>query len=170
MGKLACFVIINHHLHLLLLLLFRSSLARALATALDSFVSKWRSEIFLKEAERSTSFFLRESLFTLPLAERDESEGTSLAVALAKWTRCCSMADLDWVMSQSRVALALSNPSKSCRLKNLRATSSDSLILRSRSPWAVCILLCQSVLILRCLPLPPAVKVIRFSLQAVHSP
>jgi hypothetical protein len=56
-----------------------------------------------------------------------------------------SMAGLDWARSQFTVLLALSNPRRSCNLKNSRATPTESRIWRSRTPYAVRILLCQSV-------------------------
>ena len=55
------------------------------------------------------------------------------------------MAGLDWARSQFTVLLALSNPRRSCSTKNSRVTPIESRIRRSRTPFAVRILLCQSV-------------------------
>uniref|UniRef100_A0A8R7QCC3 Uncharacterized protein n=1 Tax=Triticum urartu TaxID=4572 RepID=A0A8R7QCC3_TRIUA len=90
------------------------------------------------------------SLSRRPSRSTDDSDDMPSSPALAALSRedsdRRSMAGLDWVSSQSTVLLALSKPSWSCSAKKSRATSRESRIRRSRTPCAVRILLCRSVL------------------------
>ncbi|URE32870.1 hypothetical protein MUK42_14275 [Musa troglodytarum] len=132
------------------------SLALALALALDSLASaEWYSTFLAGLAAPFLALLFFASLPAAAVTVEDlflELEivddllfGLWLLQALSSAEErvpSSSMAALDMVSSHRTVLLALSKPSASCSRKKLRATSMDSLILRSLGPFAVTILLC----------------------------